>query len=261
MKNDRHGKYFLGVYVLLSIVHCILVALEQDNDHDPGMTANSTWTKPLLMPCLAVYFYTTTIRRKDFTQVPRTKVFLALLFAFKGDVLLMLEAPNDPHTEELFFLSGLTSFLVMQILYCLIFDELQRETEEESSSLLHRQPYLALPVVAFGFGFYALAFPKLDDVVLKVGVLIYASALSSMVLFALQRFGQTTLKSFWTVFVGAAMFAVSDSLIGINRFIMETPMASLCIMATYTFAQGLIVWGIVKHQQPKPTKKKTRKLQ
>lgn len=47
---------------------------------------------------------------------------------------------------------------------------------------------------------------------------------------------------------GAALFVVSDSLLGLDRFLpgFALPQADVAIMLTYIAAQGLICWGVVR---------------
>jgi len=47
--------------------------------------------------------------------------------------------------------------------------------------------------------------------------------------------------------MGAILFMLSDSVIAVNKFVLEIPLSGLWIMTTYTLAQWLItVGGILK---------------
>ena len=48
------------------------------------------------------------------------------------------------------------------------------------------------------------------------------------------------------LFTGACLFALSDSLIGVNKFLFTLPMAGVWVMITYYAAQYLIVRGVTK---------------
>lgn len=196
-------------------------------------------TKPLLMPLLAVYF----AQYGRSADVPRIRFYLALFFAWGGDMLLMFAQPTSPHAL-LFFLGGLGSFLVMQLLYWNLYSVCRMPSTEPT--LLRQKPYLLLPVVLVAAAFYWAAFPQLD-LVLRIAVAIYAVALSGMVILSLQRWQRTPPASFWAVFIGASLFMISDLMIGLNRFVAEFPLAGPAIMLTYTLGQGLIVGGLAKH--------------
>lgn len=212
-----------------------------------GVLWSEYLSKPLLMPLLAVWF---ALYAGTGAAAPRGHLYSALFFAWGGDMLLMFAGgAGDAATAQLFFLGGLGSFLVMQLLYWGLYARCRREAPQGGGyrPLLNRRPYLLLPIIAVAAGFYAWAFPNLDTV-LRIAVALYAIALSGMVVFALQRYGRTSLASFHAVWIGAAVFMVSDLMIGINRFVVEFPFAGPAIMLTYTAGQGLIVWGLMRHQ-------------
>ena len=52
--------------------------------------------------------------------------------------------------------------------------------------------------------------------------------------------------SFLLVFIGALIFVVSDSCIAINVFYKPFEFARIAIMSTYTIAQFLIIYGVIK---------------
>jgi uncharacterized membrane protein YhhN len=185
----------------------------------------STITKPMLLPVLALYFYTVS---KNTSQTnTRFVMFIALFFAWLGDVFLMVAA-----IEKQFFLAGLAAFLVMQLLYIYLFKGF-------TTSGLSLKYGLALGIVVFAVIVICYLFPKLG--VLKVPVTFYFLAILSMVLSALD-FSINKAKSMF-VFSGAVLFMISDSLIAINKFQSEIDYSSFLIMATYIAAQWFIVEG------------------
>ena len=48
------------------------------------------------------------------------------------------------------------------------------------------------------------------------------------------------------VFIGAIIFVCSDSCIAINVFYKPFEFARIAIMSTYTIAQFLIIYGVIK---------------
>ena len=189
------------------------------------------FTKPVLMPAL---IYLVFLRSKGFINLPRLLLALALIFAWIGDLLLLNQ--ND----EMFFLGGLGSFLVMQILYCIIFFKSMHEPQ------LPKRSYTGSSIIAFAVITYFI-YQYAGDMWLAVA--IYALTILAMLLFAFNRNELTSLKSFRYVLAGALLFVISDSLIGINKFIFEIPKASFLIMLTYIPAQYLITSGILEDKE------------
>jgi len=79
-----------------------------------------------------------------------------------------------------------------------------------------------------------------------VPVLVYATVISAMCIFALNRCGRVNAARFKWVFIGAIVFVLSDSTIAINKFLTSIPVSGLWIMSLYAFSQYLIVNGILK---------------
>jgi uncharacterized membrane protein YhhN len=187
--------------------------------------------KPMIMISLLFFYLFST----EHTERSRA-LFLAIVFSFVGDVLLM---------EDSYFISGLVAFLLAQVMYIFAYRQYRNEPDEGSIQGLQRLR-LAFPVVLGGTGLIVILFPVLND--LRIPVMIYAVVLMLMVITAIFRMGRTQQSSFWMVFVGAVLFMISDSLIAINKFLDPFSMAGFWIMATYAPAQYLIVRGLVKHR-------------
>jgi uncharacterized membrane protein YhhN len=223
----QKGLLFLYLIVAIGCLIGRLIA-------DPLSTQLDYIFKPLLMPILAAYLLLS-IKQEDYKKY--FILLIALFFAWGGDVFLMIGR------EGIQFLLGLGSFLIMQILYIIIFSK-----KKAQPSLLKQKFYLALPYVAIGLGFYLLAVPQLlDDSVMLIAVFVYASALTTMSILALNRKGAVPFANYWSVLIGASLFLASDLMIGINKFIWPNfPFAGFAIMTTYILAQYLIVNGLIK---------------
>ena len=190
--------------------------------------------KPMLMPLLAIILIAGGIKKwnKD-----HTLLIIALLFAFGGDMFLMLGR------EGLMLLLGLGSFLIMQILYIFLFLK-----DSTKPSFIRKNPLWIIPFAALGITFYILSVPALaKDVIMLFAVAVYAAALVTMTITALNRKNSVNENSFKFVFTGAVLFLISDFIIGINQFIIKDfPYASFAIMITYITGQYLIVKGFLK---------------
>ncbi|MBK9735413.1 MAG: lysoplasmalogenase [Saprospiraceae bacterium] len=153
---------------------------------------------------------------------------LAMIFALFGDVFLLF-------TSEVFFLLGLCCFLGMQILYAFIFSK-------ESS---HNTKQLMFSILVAGIAGTLLItyiWPGLGD--LKIAVLVYCFAISSMIVTALNR--KKSQRGYYNVAIGVMLFLISDALLAITKF--KTPFngADYIIMATYMLGQFLIVSGMIE---------------
>jgi uncharacterized membrane protein YhhN len=187
--------------------------------------------KPMIMISL-LFFYLFSTEPADRSRA----LFLAIVFSFVGDVLLM---------DDSYFISGLVAFLVAHVMYIFAYRQYRNEPNEGSIQGLQRLR-LAFPVILGGTGLIVILYPVLND--LRIPVMIYAIALMLMVITAIFRMGRTQQSSFWKVLGGAVLFMISDSLLAINKFLDPVSMAGFWVMATYVPAQYLIVRGLVEHK-------------
>src|SRR5258706_14340205 len=186
--------------------------------------------KPLLLIFLAAYY------QQSVSSVNKTFLF-ALIFCWVGDVFLLFDQYN-----ELFFMAGLGSFLIAHIL--LILSYRQHVLADDGTKGTQRIR-LSFPVILAGSGLVVVLYPTLGD--LKIPVMIYALALTLMVLQSIFRLGRTSSKSFWLVFFGAIFFMLSDSLLAINKFYHPVSFPGVCIMSTYIAAVYLLAQGVIAH--------------
>ena len=170
-------------------------------------------TKPLLMILLALYAW----------QEKRTNLLPILLFAWLGDVFLLIPSENP-----LFFQLGLGSFLLMQIGYIRLF-------VLKSHTLWHLSLLL---VCLYVFAFLAFLYPYLSAF-LRIPVALYALALGAMLYFA----GRTGNKQ---LLLGAVLFVLSDSLLAVGKFYGTFPGNSFLVMSTYMVAQLLLIQALCK---------------
>ncbi len=191
------------------------------------------WTaKPMLVIFLAAYY------RQNVFPLNKT-FFLALSCCWLGDILLMF----DQH-HELFFLSGLSSFLVAHVLLIFSYRQFSFPDNGQNGTLRVR---LSFFILLIGSGLVTILYPTLGA--LKIPAVVYTLALELMVLQSIFRLGRTSTASFWLVFTGAIFFLLSDSLLAINRFYQPVFYAGVWIMLTYMVALYLIVKGVLAHTQ------------
>lgn len=152
----------------------------------------------------------------------RTRMLMAfaLVFSATGDVVLNLNL----------FIPGLAAFLLAQCLYAVLFLSAFRWRQDRHWA------YAALLIYLVALG--AILVPGLGD--MTYAVLAYMAAITWMAFNALSQDSDNP----W-IPLGAALFVLSDSLIAVNRFLVEIPLAGLAIMLAYYLAQWWIFRGIV----------------
>ncbi len=192
-------------------------------------------TKPLLMIALGLWYFRATAGKRTATQ---KLILIALAFSWAGDMFLM-------GSTEIFFLPGLVSFLITHVLYIIGF---RKEISlVQGSTLLKRQPLIAIPVVLLTGGLIVLVFNRMEPA-MKIPVVVYATVITLMVLTAMNRCGRVSANSFRLVFAGAFLFMLSDSLIALNKFYFSDAMwkAGFFIMLLYIAGQFMIAKGTAK---------------
>ncbi|MCB9188696.1 MAG: lysoplasmalogenase [Flavobacteriales bacterium] len=202
-------------------------------------------TKPLLMPTLLIWFLIETKGSSKFKNI----IAGSIVAAFFGDTFLMLLPYN-----EIFFLLGLGSFLIGQVLYGYGFILNIKNSNSQSNKMVNLSVSILFAV--FYTSLMTLLYPSLSKVeegAFLIPVLIYGLAICFMGLTAAFRFKKVVLSSFQYSFIGALTFVVSDTCIALDKFHFPGgfPYAQAVIMITYCTAQYLLVKGSILHIQNK----------
>ena len=194
--------------------------------------------KPLIMIWIGGYF----LFHAKFIHKQIVKFALAaFLFSWLGDIFMMFTDKG-----EIFFASGVFSFLISQVFYIILF--LKTITLSGKKPFLKKQPYWLIAYIAYGMLFAILLYGSLDAI-LRIAIFIYIAAILSMSAMALNRLGNGHPVSFTLVFIGSLLFIVSDSIIAIDRFLSSFEHARAIILFTYILAQFLIMKGILKQYE------------
>ncbi|KRD58155.1 hypothetical protein ASE40_17605 [Flavobacterium sp. Root935] len=221
------NSYFYKIYVAFSILYLIILV--------SGYERFDLFLKPILIPIIGfgVYF---------FRKFPTKNTLLsALVFSWIGDVILLFT-----DLGEIYFILGLVSFLTAHIIYCILFNKLNKIRKKQNRSLFI---FGSILIALYLIGMVSFLMPFLGD--LKIPVTIYASIISIMLLFAFNGFLVWEKPGNLLVFLGAFFFIISDSILAINKFYAPIPKSSFFIMLTYLLAQYLIVIGILKLNRKK----------
>lgn len=204
------NKIVSSVFALLAVVYCVLTFFPP--------TPFNWFIKilPILLLLALVYSKPSSRPLRLFT--------FGLLFSMMGDIWLAIDTGD-------FFIFGLGSFLVAHLFYMACLFPIMAKNRE-----------MIAVYSLYGVLITALLAGYLGDLLMPV--MIYMGVLLAM--------GMCTLLSKrsnpWLI-IGGASFIVSDSLIGINKFYYDLPIAPLWIMASYYFAQYGLTRGIFKSQQ------------
>src|SRR5215212_5397661 len=100
---------WLIIFLLVLAANIIAVYLQNENLR--------FIVKPLLVPAVAFYFLTTT---NSSTSFFKGWIIMALFFSWVGDILLLFEAK-----KSIFFLLGLSAFLLAHIFYIVFFHNIR----------------------------------------------------------------------------------------------------------------------------------------
>ena len=187
--------------------------------------------KPLIIIWLMSYFV---LQSRHVQSRLKKWVILALLFSWLGDVLLMFQEDNP-----LFFLLGLSSFLIAHIFYILFFHFVRMKERVKSKW------YLLLMVAVYYAVLIVILSPYLGD--MKLPVQIYAVVISFMFMLAMHMlFIKNKSAGLWMM-MGALLFVISDSILAINKFYQSFEMAGIVVMLTYGLAQLFITEGAIRY--------------
>lgn len=197
-------------YALFSVVHLIALMLDFDSV--------STFTKWLLMPFLLLALLFALPRWRGLLALLAT---LGILFSWAGDV--GIAAPGETN-----FLIALGFFLIAHIFYIVLFWRHIRVSRISGGSAIYVLWWIALVIILAP----------------HTGALLLPVAAYGLVLGAM---GAIALSCNRLIAVGGALFVVSDTVLGLNKFLpgFELWQVDFLIMLTYVAAQGLIALGIL----------------
>ncbi|MEO7349000.1 MAG: lysoplasmalogenase [Terrimesophilobacter sp.] len=197
-------------YLVFSTVHVVALWISD--------TSLSSFTKPLLMLSLLAAVLFALPRWRN--QVALLAA-LALVFSWAGDVGMAA-------TGELSFLLALGFFLIAHVFYIVLFLRKLR---------VHRLSLWSLVYLAWWVALVAILAPHAGA--LLIPVVIYGLVLGTM--------GALALSCHRWVALGGVLFVVSDTILGLNKFLpgFELWQVDFVIMVTYLAAQGLIALGII----------------
>lgn len=153
--------YWIIIYAGILVVHLTGIYLNNE--------VLQVFSKPLLVILLIVYFLSQTRIRNDGLK---KWILGALFFSWIGDILLMFQEKN-----QLFFLLGLSAFLVAHIFYIVFFHNIRLRENLKGSW------FLLLIVVIYYAVLITLLSPYLGT--MKLPVRVYGIFISFMFMLAM----------------------------------------------------------------------------
>lgn len=228
------NKIYLTAFLLLAAIH--LAALFS------GSGELAFWTKPLLMPALAFWFWNASKNVQHEAKQPlRYGVLLALGLSTLGDTALLYG------NQELWFIIGLGCFLLAHLAYIFSLNQMV----SFQNGFVSKHTWSVLPIGLYLFVFLYSVWENLGKQGMQVPVLIYAIVISTMLLMALNLRNRIGVRSSMLILLGALLFVLSDSCIGLSKFGTGLDWTSGAVMPTYLFGQFLLVSGFVHNIQGK----------
>ncbi|HWC53068.1 MAG TPA: lysoplasmalogenase [Chitinophagaceae bacterium] len=215
--------YWIITYAVILAVHLIGIYLNNET--------LQLFSKPLLVILLIGCFL---LQTRIWNDTLKKWILAALFFSWVGDVLLMLQG-ND----QLFFLLGLSSFLLAHIFYIIFFHNIRLRENIKSLWLL-----LFIVVV-----YYAVLITLLSPYLgtMKLPVRVYGIFISFMFMLAMHMLFIKNKSAGRLMMIGALFFVVSDSTLAINKYYQSFESAGIIIMLTYGLAQLFITEGAIKY--------------
>lgn len=209
------AKIFLFLFAIVSILDLVFVALD---------LPYRQFSKSLIIPCLILYFIFSTPNKKSYLLF-----IVALVFAWLGDVFLLFSG-------EQFFIYGLGSFLVMQLIYAFIF-------LKDWKSTLFTVLFSLATLIGYSVYFNHYLWEFTSDQ--RVAIIAYTVAITLMAFTGINR--SAVLKGYSYVVIGVLLFVFSDTILAVNIFGPGLAYGGLAVMTTYILAQYFIVEGYAKH--------------
>lgn len=195
-----------------------------------------TVSKLVLIPFLLLYL---SASREG---IVHPLVVAGLVCSFAGDVFLAFSG-------EIFFLAGMFAFICTHVCNLAYFVKLRRAVTPSGGREFI--PAMAGYMIVLGCYVMFHLFNHLGN--LRVPIIVYMLIISAMAIAAAGTSLNALIRKAAVLYFmpGAALFALSDGILAMNKFAWHEPMADLAVMATYGAAQFCLVKGFIKITQIK----------
>lgn len=218
MKVKSVKYFYFGV-----LVADVVIRLMDANELDQ-------FVKPLMMPVLLYYLI-----QKTSGRIYKHHLLLAgaIITAWIGDILLL----ND---ERFFLLGGIFAFLITQSVYLYLF---RSNTIGTFKQLLSKNKPVST-ILSIFYSVFLIAAILLIEGHIKFAVIFYGLVVTTATWYS---FVQNKLPETQYLKIGMGLFLISDSLLAMNMFFFDIPLAQMLVIGTYGLAQFFIIEGVVKY--------------
>jgi len=222
------------LYIITGFIHLLSLSLSFSQVYIQDLMYGLS--KIALMPLLIVIVL---MYKQKFAEHNKlwNLMIAALLFSFFGDFLLL-----DFFTGKLFFLGGLSCFLVTHVLYIMIFAAGRKGPIEWNG--LAALIFLIL-ILVWAAWFYILIYDALGNMIIPVS--LYIIVIGLMAIQAVYRYAYVNRLSYGLVLIGALAFMLSDSFVAWRVFMEDFNHSGVLVMSTYILAQFCIVEGVYRN--------------
>ena len=159
---------------------------------------------------------------------------VALLFSFVGDILLL-------DHSRLFFMLGLTSFLIMHLIYIYIVNQ-DIEVYKAKNLIVSSIPFIVVLVFTIFF-----VFRNLSE--LFVPILFYGIVVSTLGTLSFYHYLEKRSDNASILLLGIFFFITSNAMSALEKFHLQNRELAIGIMLTYAIAQFLIYKYIVEQSR------------
>ncbi len=184
--------------------------------------------KPIPIACMAAWLWF----REEEKGLYEWGILLGLLCSMGGDLFLEISSGM--------FVVGLGWFLVAHLFYVMAYTSATRRL-----LLLQLLPFLGYVVslYAYMYGSISQKFPRL-----LIPVALYSLVICCMIWRASALLQEPAIRrqAAWSALFGAMIFASSDSVIALNKFVWPIPGARYVIILTYWLGQLGILLSVMR---------------
>ena len=171
MKFNKYSSLLIILFSSVSILHIASILLNNK--------VFSLISKPLILVSLSMYFLYESYSYRNQKKIKY--VFGALIFSLIGDILLMFTSSG-----EIYFISGLASFLIAQIFYIITYSKFRISNHSNKKGIPFKAT-LTILFVIYTLILWLQLYPEIGQLLIPVSV--YTLTILLMALFALFRLG------------------------------------------------------------------------
>jgi uncharacterized membrane protein YhhN len=203
------------------------------------MAFNNEVLKLVAMPLIGMsnilYLLIMTRLRSAFSL----KVFLSLVFAMGGDVMLLF----NRGTEYLFLTAIIATFIGYSLIISACYEDWNKKTSIEQNPAF----YLNVVLIVAGLAYYFFLSKYLGEY--KIPVIIHFFILLLLPISASLRYKKINSLSFRLILGAVICFSISDYSIAYSSFLQEYRFLMVFYILAYSLAQYMLVIGTIERKE------------